>query len=106
MLVEFTFWDQPPEEDHVDDDDDIVDSSMGHCQNQREKSSSKIDHLSRMVMLTSHNHHHLRQTLLQREQQHLNHIHQINLQRNLIILRVAAGTSNGLRGKNIRIVGS
>ncbi len=83
MLVELTFRDQPPDGGHIYDDDDIVDV---HCQNQREKSSSEMDHLSGMVMLTSHSHHHLRQTGIQREQQHLNHIHQIKLQREMILL--------------------
>ena len=102
MLVEFTLGDQPTEGAHIYDDDDSVDV---HCQNMREKSSNKMNHLSGMMMLLDF-HHHRRQTLLLRKQQHLNHIHQIKLQRELIILRVAAGTSNCLRGKNERIVGS
>ncbi len=74
MLVEFTFRDQPPDEAHVYHDDDSVDV---HCQIQREKSSSDMDHLTRMVMLLDC-HHHRCQALLQRKQQHLNHIHQIS----------------------------
>ncbi len=76
------FQDQPPDGAHVYDDDDSVDI---HCQNQREESSSEMNHLSRMVMfLDCHLHHH--QALLQRDQQNLNQIHQIKLQRELIIL--------------------
>ena len=43
----------PPAWAYVYGDDDSVDSSVVHCQNQREKSSSEIDCLSRMVLLTS-----------------------------------------------------
>ena len=85
------FRNQPPDGAHVYHDDDSVDI---HCQIQREKSSSKMDHLSGMVMLLVF-HHYRRQALLQREQQHLNHIHQIKLQRELIILQFASGTRNG-----------
>jgi hypothetical protein len=85
------FRNQPPDGAHVYHDDDSVDI---HCQIQREKSSSEIDYLSGMVMLLDC-HHHCRQALLQREQQNLNHIHQIKLQRELIILRFASGTRNG-----------
>ncbi len=65
------FWDQQPDEAHVYHDDDSVDV---HCQIQRKKSSSKMDHLRGMVMLLDSHHHH-RQTLIQGEQQHLNDMH-------------------------------
>ncbi len=104
MLVELTSRDQPPDGAHIDDNDGSVDV---HCQNQREKSSSEMDHLSGMVMLL-HFHHHLRQTLLQREQQRLNHIHHNKLQRELILLPVGSRIGNGrlLCGKEIRVVGN
>ncbi len=86
------FRDQPPDGAHVYDDDDSVDV---HCQIQREKSSSKMDHLSGMVMLLLlHSQHHLHQTLLQREQQYLNHIHQNKLPMKLILLPFNTGIRN------------